>query len=267
MMMSVIPISSVGNNKINIETIYIKFLEEETRLVINTDIETDSTSRITFNIGCYGLEEEYILQNSYTYSANSFGYYISLPIITSKTLIEIEAYNVLYPELKSNYNFILFPCGDINNNQSINPIKIDYKNDVMYYENFEFENIEKVAEYTVLSSRNIPNLKGIKKGNVEVYVDIPIRGQESDNNYYLLSSTFDENGIHIKDYYYDYRNNELCLDNGFKVNEVNFPVESFSLKIKFTDLGESRSNFEIVREYKNTKKVFGECEVSSFCFI
>ena len=205
--------------------------------------------------------------SSYTYSANSSHFYISLSTIYKKTLYEIEVYNNLYPELKRNYNFILFPAGEIVDNHSINPTKIDFKNDVIYYDNFNFKNIDKVAEYTVFSDKNIPGVEGTKNGNINLFISIPVHGEKNIDGYYKLGEYNLSNNKLINNYYYDFINKEISISNGFKVNGLNFPVESFNLKVIFSDLGVSKSNFEVVKTYKNNQKFFGECEVSSFCFI
>ena len=119
----------------------------------------------------------------------------------------------------------------------------------------------------MFSSIIMPNLTGIKSGNIKVYISLPVEGKEEEDGYYQLDASFDEEGIHLNDYYYDFIDKKIKNSSGSLVKGVNFPVESFSLKVIFDDLGDSFSNFEVIKNYKNTEEFFGECEVSSFCFI
>ena len=149
---------------------------------------------------------------------------------------------------------------------SVNPIKIDFDSDTIYYENFEFKNIDKVAEYTVFSSINLPLINDVNKGIVEIYISLPIENENEIDGYYLLDSLDLSKNESYGQYYYDFITKTITKSKGYLTNGVNFPVESFSLKVIFANLGESRTNYEVIKNYQNMKEFFGECEVSSFCF-
>ncbi len=268
MFMGAMPISSKNyNQQISIKEIKFQYYQEEVKLTIETDIVTDNSSKVIININSYGLEDDKVYANSYTYLANSSRFYISVAAVTEKTLFEIETHNILYPELSNTYNFILNPCGEIIDNHSINPVKISFENDIIFYEDFNFKNIEKIVKYSLLSSIFLPELEGQKNGNVRVYISLPIEDVKEEDNYYLLDTSFKDGKISIKDIFYDFKNHRITYTEGLKIDNINLPVPGFTLKIVFENLGDSNSNYEIVQEYKNTKEFFGECEVAVFCFI
>lgn len=268
MVTNILPVSKVSNDKkLNINEINFQYSSSEVKLILSTDMVLDNSSRVTINISGYGLDDDNTFSNTYTYIANSSKIYISFSSVKAKTLFEIQAHYNLYPELKSTYNFILFPAGKIVENHSINPIKINYLTDTIFYEEFNFQNINKVAEYSLFSNIFLLSEDTIKSGNAKVYISLPVEGEREENNFYKLDAEFKDGKLLIKNCYYDFINRTINYEKGFKVNSINFPVPSFTLKIILDNLGSSLSTYELVQNYSNTKSFFGECEVSSFCFI
>ena len=192
-------------------------------------------------------------------SANSYKLSVDVPKNKNKTLYEIEIYKNLYPDYKRKVNFVLY--GEDEN--IVNPLKIDFKNNVTYYEEFEIDNLNQTLEYDILNGLTLPNFKDETLTAEKVNLQVEYEDYKTKIKGYL-----NQGKISISEpLYFDLDNRIITRDNNFfKINQIALPIENFKLIISFEGLGKTYTNLQIEINCINQKRILGECKEAIFCF-
>lgn len=192
------------------------------------------------------------------HSASSHKFNVNIPKNKNKTLYEIEIYKNPYPDYKRKVNFILYDTEEKN----INPLKIDFKNNVKHYENFDIENLNQTVEYDILNGINLPCFKD--KTITAEKVSLQIEYDDYKNE---IKGHLNQGKILISEpLYFDLDNRVITKDSLFKLNQIALPVEKFKLTINFEGIGQTYANLQIEINCINKKIILGECKEAIFCF-